>query len=453
MYPKKQIETHRKSVQNAGKVVCMLLMIGILTGCGRPESTVQEEQDVQGKQEAQEKQEDLSQQEETIIPIILTVDPSTGRKNELDLVEAFNREYDGIYRLEVEWVMETAEEYRQNLKKLNVTDKLPAVITDIRLLPSFYELMIGDGRIEELSPYLNADQEWTDMIDPAVLESCREQDGSIYLSTVSSPTFLCTGIFWNQELFREAGITEFPETWEEFWECCDTLKDCGITPLALHTEGSGWGTMLFANAEMADSPEGLAFLEQMYPKSYQDESIYHMVDTLQKLLRYTTTNALYSDYDVAYANFASGEAAMIATGYWMINQLPEEIKGQIRFSTFPDNILITAPETQGWAIASCYDEDVKTGAAKLLKMRVRRDKELYDSLFGGERTQTSQLVQDYVRAYQNDPRLVPNYQARWNSVLLEETLSRELPALAQNKVTAEEFVDALDESVREARIK
>lgn len=412
----------------------LIMMSFFLTGCERPDADTVQEQ---------------AAEEEIRIPIILTVDPSTGKKNELDLVEAFNREYDGTYQLEVEWVMETAEEYRQNLKKLNVTDKLPAVITDIRLLPSYYELMITDGRIEELSPYLEADEAWNGMIDPFVLASCREQDGSIYLSPMSTQAFSCFGIFWNQELFERAGITKFPETWEEFWQCCDALEACGITPLALHTEGTGAGAMLIATAEMADTPEGQAFMEQLYPKRYQNESIFHMAETLQKMFRYTTTNALYSDSDVSYVNFVSGEAAMIANGYGMIEQIPEDMKGRVRFAPFPGNKLISSPETQGWAVASCYDENVKAGAVELLKLRARRDKELYDSLFTEERTQVSRIVQDYVRAYLNSPQIVPNYQAKWNSVLQEETLSQELPALAQNKITVEEFVAMLDESVRE----
>lgn len=70
------------------------------------------------------------------IPMILTVDPSSGKKNGEDLVNAFNQAYQGKYQVEAEYVMETEEEYRTNLKRQNVTGKLPAVITDVRLLPS-----------------------------------------------------------------------------------------------------------------------------------------------------------------------------------------------------------------------------------------------------------------------------------------------------------------------------
>lgn len=41
------------------------------------------------------------------------------------------------------------------------------------------------------------------------------------------------GIFYNQDLFEKAGITETPETWDEFLEVCKTLKDNDIQPMAL----------------------------------------------------------------------------------------------------------------------------------------------------------------------------------------------------------------------------
>lgn len=41
------------------------------------------------------------------------------------------------------------------------------------------------------------------------------------------------GVFYNQDLFEKAGITETPETWDEFLEACKTLKDNDISPMAL----------------------------------------------------------------------------------------------------------------------------------------------------------------------------------------------------------------------------
>ncbi len=86
-------------------------------------------------------------------------------------------------------------------------------------------------------------------------------------SGFSTAAFACSGVFRNQELFEKAGITNFQETWDEFWTCCDKLQAAGITPLALHTEGTAWAPMLLATAEVADREEGAAFMKQLYPET------------------------------------------------------------------------------------------------------------------------------------------------------------------------------------------
>lgn len=385
--------------------------------------------------------------EEVSIPMILIVDSSTGIRNDEKLIHTFNQMYDGKWQADVEWIMETEEEYRQNLKRQNVTDTLPAVITDLRMLPAFYYMMIQDGRIEELSEYINGDEEWRAMIEPAVLESCSEEDGSIYLGPISTAAFSCSGMFWNQELFAQAGIEKFPETWEEFWDCCEQLLSCGITPLALHTEGTAWAPMLIATAEAASTEEGAAFMNEFYPDTYQNESGLQIAQTLQRLFRYTTDDALYADFDVSYDNFFSGQAAMIPNGYWMMDQIPEEWQDKVRFSPFPENKMVSSPETFGWAIVSGYSDEVKEGAAALLKLRTQLNMEQREELFSKNPEEMIPAERDYIAAYKNGPQLVPNYQVKWNSILQEETLGEILPDLAQGKMTAEEFTVKEDESI------
>ena len=195
----KKIENYRRLLS---VLLCVVMLAGVACGCQKSEQT-------------QTKEEERG---EIHIPVIFTVNPTNGKKSNQQLTEAFNEEYDGIYQVDVEWVLETEEEYRQNLKRQNVTDSLPAVITDLRMLPSFYQMMIEDGRLEDLAPYLEADEEWRNMVEPAVMEACMEEDGAVYLAPISTAAFSCSGMFWNKELFEKAGIERFPETWEEFWE-------------------------------------------------------------------------------------------------------------------------------------------------------------------------------------------------------------------------------------------
>lgn len=387
-------------------------------------------------------------EEEVSIPVVLIVDSSTGIRNEENVIQEFNRIYDGKWQADVEWIMETEEEYRRNLKRQNVTDTLPAVITDVRMLPAFYYMMIQDGRIEELSDYIYTDEEWKSMIEPSVLESCSEEDGSIYLGPISTAAFSCSGMFWNEELFARAGIESFPETWEEFWKCCEQLESCGITPLALHTEGTAWAPMLIATAEAASSEEGAEFMEEFYPETYQNNSGLRIARTLQRLFSYTTEDASYADFDVSYENFFSGRAAMIPNGYWMMDQIPEEWQDKVRFSAFPENKMISSPETFGWAIVSGYSEEVKEGAAALLKLRTRLNMEQREELFTKDPEEMIPAERDYIAAYKNGPQLVPNYQVKWNSILQEETLGEILPELARGKMSPEEFTAKEDESIQ-----
>ena len=408
--------------------VMVIVMLAALTGCV-------------GKEDTQTRKKNKVVE----IPMILTVDSSTGNKNEEEVVERFNRAYKGKYHIDVDWVMETEEEYRKNLKRMNVTDELPAIITDLRMLPSFYQMMIKKGRIEDLTPYINEDQEWKDMIEPSVMESVREEDGKIYLGPVSTAAFACSGVFWNRELFEQAGISRFPETWEEFWKCCEKLKAAGITPLALHTEGTAWAAMLLATAEVAGSEEGAAFMKQLYPDTYQNEPGLEIAGTLKKLFQYTTQDALHNDFDVAYDNFVAGNAAMIPNGYWMIDKIPEEMQKKVCFSTFPENKLIGSPETFGWAVVSTYSEKVKKGAVEFLKFRTKLNKEQKEELLNSRTRQEGTLLDDYLKAYTGNPQIVPNYQVKWNSLLQENVLGECLAELVQGKITEQEFTQAEDE--------
>lgn len=413
--------------------LCVVLVVMLLVGC-----------------ESEEEKKTQNSQSEIKIPMILTVDPSTGKKNEEKVVVKFNEEYDGIYEIDVEWVMETEDEYRQNLKRLNVTDKLPAIITDLRMLPSFYQMMIEDERIEDLSPYILEDDEWMGMIEPVVLDSFRESDGKIYLAPLSTAAFSCSGVFWNEELFEKAGIEEFPETWEEFWNVCERLESYGITPLALHTEGTAWAAMLLATAELSDTPEGAEFMKEIFPESYQNESGLHMAETLKRLFSYTTKDAIGQNFDVSYENFFSGKAAMIPNGYWMIDQIPEgEWEERVRFSPFPGNKLVSSPETFGWSIVSSYSDEVKKGAVEFLKFRTKLNKEEKEELFRDNGASGGQVVQDYIRAYQGNPQIVPNYQVKWNSILQEKTLGAYLPDLISGKITPEQFTQEEDKSIEQ----
>ena len=74
----------------------------------------------------------------------------------------------------------------------------------------------------------------------------------------------------------------------------------------------------------------------IYPDTYQNASGLELANTLKRLFSYTTSNAMYNDFDTAYNNFFDGKAAMIPNGYWMIDQIPDGWEQYVRFSSFPE---------------------------------------------------------------------------------------------------------------------
>lgn len=65
------------------------------------------------------------------------------------------------------------------------------------------------------------------------------------------------GIFYNQDMFQQAGITEEPKTWDELTEACKKLKDAGFTPI-VDNMGDAATTLtsaLFAAETLTNDPD------------------------------------------------------------------------------------------------------------------------------------------------------------------------------------------------------
>lgn len=139
--------------------------------------------------------------------------------------------------------------------------------------------------------------------------------------------------------------------------------------------------MLIATASVAENEEGAEFMRQTLPDSYNNESGRKLAESLQRMFQYTTADAMHADYDVAFSNFFAGHVAMLPTGYWLIDQIPEGWEDRIRFATFPENTMVASPETFGWAIVSTYSDEVKEAAVEFLKFRTYYNKEEKETLF------------------------------------------------------------------------
>ena len=140
---------------------------------------------------------------------------------------------------------------------------------------------------------------------------------------------------------------------------------------------------------------------------------------------------------------------MIPNGYWMMDQIPEEWQDKVRFSAFPENRLISSPETFGWAIVSSYSQEVKEGAAALLKLRTQMNMEQREELFEQSPDSLTQAERDYIETYKSGPVLVPNYPGRNGTPSCRRRRWEPSSLIWPGKISPEEFTRKEDESIQE----
>lgn len=375
--------------------------------------------------------------EEVVIPVLFRIDPSTDQGQYREMVEGFNELYQGQYRIEVEWVTATEQGYREKIKVLNALDELPAVITDVAFNAELYENMADNGRFVDLRQYMEQSEEWSVLLSEETMASLSWENGEIYLSPISSGLYSSAGIFYRKDLFAEAGITEFPKTWEEFFLCLEKLQEAGVEPLALHGGGTYWEAMLIATAFVASEPEGIEFLMQVLPESYSNGEADRMLQCVERLYQYTYEDALEIEFSDAAERFYNGDAAILANGFWMIDEMPAAACEQTGFAPFPGNSMMVSREMSSWAVISGYEEKVTAGAVEFLKYRYLNSRT--------EEEEETQLEVEYKEVYEGIDSSFPNYQLKWKDQIQNDFFSQMMPKFLEGTVTREEFLAQMEE--------
>ena len=406
-----------------------VLLVIVLIGCSSCEQKVKVEPEEEGP---------------IVIPAVFLINPATNLSDNQELVAAFNKEYEGQYYVEVEWLTETASGYRSKLKQWNVLDELPLIITDVGFDNDFYELLVQNNRLIDLLPYMKKSKEWMQAMQPDILEDCIEEDGTMYLAPLGNPVYSYAGFIYNK---KQVGYDTFPETWEDFFRCLEQLKTKAATPLALHGLGSYWVPMLIGTAYIERTKQGRQFMEQNFPESFDDPSMVELFDIIPKLYKYTFYNAQEIDYDQAAERFLDGRAAIIANGHWMFDAIHD--KDTFRFAAFPENTLMVSTRMSAWAITTGYDQEVTEGAVKFLEYRILKDREESDAFMSEESNDA--LDQSYIAAVEQVKTIVPNYQLKWEQKIQENFFSEYMPGLIQQQMSSKQFISKLDEVLNEIK--
>lgn len=156
-----------------------------------------------------------------------------------------------------------------------------------------------------------------DQVVPASLaESATLYNGERYLIPFG---YHYAGMFYNATLMAEHGITEFPTDWDGFLAMCATLKEAGITPIALGSKyrwpAQFWFDYLLLRTAGPDYRAQL----MSGAAAYTDPEVAHAMELWKQLTDagYFTEFANADDWTDAADKVARGEAAMTLMGTWI----------------------------------------------------------------------------------------------------------------------------------------
>ena len=182
-------------------------------------------------------------------------------------------------------------------------------------------------------------------------------------------TALRAQVYYNKDLFAQAGIEEFPTTLDEFTETCQKLQDAGITPLITCGAKDIWATdfgyfTAYLNSEVYS--EYPTFNEDLKEGTvdFNNPVVVDAMTYWQDLIKagYYHKGSMSFSYSQASAEFLKGEAAMMIDGAWVAPSIDSGddayAKENIAVAPFPttDKTYCTMP--QYWAVSeTCENKE------------------------------------------------------------------------------------------------
>jgi raffinose/stachyose/melibiose transport system substrate-binding protein len=123
----------------------------------------------------------------------------------------------------------------------------------------------------------------------------------------------------NEDLFDKANADIAPKNWDAFLDACDKLKSKGIVPIAWPGGDLGNSAQLFNSMVLGDAP-----VDDMCARindgrlKVTDDWFLKVLNKYKQLGKYMQPSFTGTSYESSQQLFATGQAAMLATGTYSI---------------------------------------------------------------------------------------------------------------------------------------
>ena len=226
------------------------------------------------------------------------------------LLETFNAMYEGEIRVLLEPNPST-DGYRDKINTQLATGRAPDLFVfnpDPTTFQYYESDMLFDFTEELAGP-------WGDTFVRSHID-----DNTIGGQTKSVPYEIAiTPIWYNGDLFDEAGIDAFPTNLSEFQAAAEDLKDAGIVPTSQMTGGSNAWTSMLWFSHIAASLGG----PDVWDRPLSDPIFVQAAEVLQGMYQdgNTTRDAVGGDAGVSGGHYMGANTAMFINGPWYIGRI------------------------------------------------------------------------------------------------------------------------------------
>ena len=208
------------------------------------------------------------------------------------------------------------EDFKQAIRAYLTAEPAPDVMT--WFAGNRARFFIDRGLIADISDMWE-ENGFDDVYAPGFKALATVGDGIYFLPT----SYYWWAVYYRPSLFEEAGITEVPETWDDFLAACDTLNEAGITPITIGTRYPWTTGAWFDYLNMrVNGPEFHIDL-MLLKESYTDPRVREVFDYWKQLLDHNCfiENAAAYTWQEGVSFMANKEAAMYLMGQFIADEV------------------------------------------------------------------------------------------------------------------------------------
>jgi ABC-type sugar transport system permease subunit/ABC-type glycerol-3-phosphate transport system substrate-binding protein len=196
--------------------------------------------------------------------------------------------------------------------------------------------LIEHGYVQSLDSWLDQPRQdgttWRESFLPGSLEQY-QQGGQTYGVPL---VYVVWSVYYNKKLFAERGW-EIPETWPEYLELCQRMKDSGLVPIAFQGRYSYYARPLVEHTyfHLAGRQAHRA-QSQVEPGSFDNPAMVESLELLSTLAReFFQPGFSGMSHTEAQLEFFQGRAAMLFCGSWLYSEMQDNIPEGFELGAFP----------------------------------------------------------------------------------------------------------------------